>query len=297
MAETQVRVGEWIRDTLPADARVATHDVGAIAFVGGRPVVDLVGLVTPEMAGAYRHGEGAMWEALEALPKDRRPAYAAVIPAWMPYLSRSRWSGDVVWREGTDRSRPDPVARGFEVWKLSWPDADPEAWPLGDFGRIPRTHGAAAGKPGWTISDGMDVADLRSEREHNGRGMAAMTLVRTLGFEKPAAHTAASVAVDGGREAAGDVSFTLRARAGVPGMLVLRCTSPREVTLTVLAGEWTGTVEVPRDETRFREPAVWVPAEALGGGASEEERIVFRVEAPKGYTACHWWMLQPEGAR
>lgn len=293
MASTQVRVGEWIRDTLPADARVATHDVGAIAFVGGRPVVDLVGLVTPEMAGAYRHGEGAMWEALESLPEERRPAYAAVIPAWMPYLSRSRWSGDVVWREGADRSRPDPVARGFEVWKLSWPETDPEAWPGGDFGRIPRTVGAAAGKRGWTISDGMDVADIYSERDHDARGTTSMTLVRTLGFERPAPNTPKSVAVDGGRDVGGAVSFALEARGGVPGMLVLRCTSPRDVALTVRAGDWTGTLEVPRDETRFREPAVWVPAEVFGSGGAAG-RIMFRVEAPEGYTAFHWWLLQPE---
>jgi hypothetical protein len=292
VAETQVRVGAWIREHLPPDARVATHDVGAIAFVGDHPVVDLVGLVTPEMAGAYRGGEGAMWEALESLPPERRPAYAAVIPAWMPYLSRSRWSGEVVWREGTDRARRDPVSRGFEIWKLSWPDADAEAWPGGDFGRTPRTHGEASGKRGWTIADGLDVADIRSEREHDARGLAPVTVVRTLGFEKLSPHAEASVAVDGGREVNGAVSFTLGARAGSPGLLVLRCTSIRDVQAVVRVGAWSGTLDIPRDETRFREPAVWVPAEALGDG--EPGRVIFRVEAPEGYTAFHWWLLQPE---
>ena len=39
--EGQARVGRWIRDHLPPETRVATHDVGAIAYLGERPVVDL----------------------------------------------------------------------------------------------------------------------------------------------------------------------------------------------------------------------------------------------------------------
>lgn len=49
ITDRQVRTGMWIRDHLPADAVVATHDVGAIAFYSGRRIVDMVGLVSPEM--------------------------------------------------------------------------------------------------------------------------------------------------------------------------------------------------------------------------------------------------------
>ena len=47
--DRQVKTANWIRDNLPASAVIGTHDVGAIAFYSGRRVVDMVGLVSPEM--------------------------------------------------------------------------------------------------------------------------------------------------------------------------------------------------------------------------------------------------------
>ena len=41
--------GKWLRTHAPARASVATPDIGAIGFYGQRRVVDLAGLVTPEM--------------------------------------------------------------------------------------------------------------------------------------------------------------------------------------------------------------------------------------------------------
>jgi hypothetical protein len=49
ITDRQVQTAYWIRDYLPPDAVVATHDIGAIAFYSGRRVVDMVGLVSPEM--------------------------------------------------------------------------------------------------------------------------------------------------------------------------------------------------------------------------------------------------------
>lgn len=49
IADRQVRTAIWIRDHLPPGAVVATHDIGAIAFYSHRRVVDMVGLVSPEM--------------------------------------------------------------------------------------------------------------------------------------------------------------------------------------------------------------------------------------------------------
>jgi tetratricopeptide (TPR) repeat protein len=45
----QVKTAFWIRDNLPNTAVVATHDIGAIAFYSGCRIVDMVGLVSPEM--------------------------------------------------------------------------------------------------------------------------------------------------------------------------------------------------------------------------------------------------------
>ena len=49
IGDRQVRTALWIRDHLPKDAIIATHDIGAIAYYSERRVVDMVGLVSPEM--------------------------------------------------------------------------------------------------------------------------------------------------------------------------------------------------------------------------------------------------------
>jgi len=54
--DRQVTTGNWIHDHLPENSIVATHDVGAIAYYSGKRIVDMVGLVSPEMTqyiGSY----------------------------------------------------------------------------------------------------------------------------------------------------------------------------------------------------------------------------------------------------
>ena len=49
ITDRQVKTALWIRDHLPEDAVVATHDIGAIGFYSNRRIVDMVGLVSPDM--------------------------------------------------------------------------------------------------------------------------------------------------------------------------------------------------------------------------------------------------------
>lgn len=47
--ERHVAAGKWIKENTNENALVATHDVGAIAFYGERKLIDMAGLVTPEL--------------------------------------------------------------------------------------------------------------------------------------------------------------------------------------------------------------------------------------------------------
>jgi arabinofuranosyltransferase len=49
ITDRQVKTALWIRDNIPENAVVATHDIGAIGFYSNRQIVDMVGLVSPEM--------------------------------------------------------------------------------------------------------------------------------------------------------------------------------------------------------------------------------------------------------
>ncbi len=54
--DSLVRWGRWFGDHAPPAAAIATPDIGAIGYFGQRRVVDLAGLVTPQMVPFLRQG-------------------------------------------------------------------------------------------------------------------------------------------------------------------------------------------------------------------------------------------------
>jgi hypothetical protein len=44
-----VTVAKWIDTNLPEDALIAAHDIGAIGYFAERPLLDLAGLISPEV--------------------------------------------------------------------------------------------------------------------------------------------------------------------------------------------------------------------------------------------------------
>ncbi|MEM6701449.1 MAG: hypothetical protein AAF690_02030 [Acidobacteriota bacterium] len=49
VTDSDVAAGRWIAENLPPDARLAVQDIGAIAYFAPNPLVDMVGIVNPEI--------------------------------------------------------------------------------------------------------------------------------------------------------------------------------------------------------------------------------------------------------
>jgi arabinofuranosyltransferase len=79
----QVRLGHWIAENTPPGARLAVNDIGAIAYVSRREVVDLMGLVTPEILPYRRQGEDGVIRFVGEVCPD----YVIVFPTWFPRLA------------------------------------------------------------------------------------------------------------------------------------------------------------------------------------------------------------------
>ena len=79
----QVRLGQWVAGHTPPDVRLALNDVGAIAYISRREVVDLMGLMTPDIIPYRRAGEAGVLRYLERACPD----YLIMFPAWFPELS------------------------------------------------------------------------------------------------------------------------------------------------------------------------------------------------------------------
>jgi len=76
-----VRVARWLdTNTAPSDL-IAAHDIGAIGYFSQRPLLDLAGLISPEVIPFIRDQD-----RLEGLIRQRRAAYLVTFPAWYPQL-------------------------------------------------------------------------------------------------------------------------------------------------------------------------------------------------------------------
>jgi hypothetical protein len=76
-----VTVGHWIADNTPEDALIAAHDIGAIGYYGHRSILDLAGLISPEVIPFIRD-EDRLADYLDR----QRADYLVTFPDWYPHL-------------------------------------------------------------------------------------------------------------------------------------------------------------------------------------------------------------------
>jgi hypothetical protein len=82
----QVHLGRWIDEHLPERGVIAANDIGAIAYLSRREVIDLVGLVSPDILRYRRAGEAGIMRYLV----ERCPGHVIVFPAWFPQMTARR---------------------------------------------------------------------------------------------------------------------------------------------------------------------------------------------------------------
>lgn len=52
--DRHIKIAEWLKKNTKETDIIATHDIGAIAFYGGRKIIDMVGLINPEVIDHLR---------------------------------------------------------------------------------------------------------------------------------------------------------------------------------------------------------------------------------------------------
>lgn len=94
--ETQmVRTAQWVNDNLPADAVLAVHDIGAIGYFTQNPLIDLAGLVTPDVVPFIRD-EARLTDYLYS----EQAGYLVTFPGWYPQMVEER---TVLFEAGLER--------------------------------------------------------------------------------------------------------------------------------------------------------------------------------------------------
>jgi hypothetical protein len=82
-----VTTARWVAQNIPSDARLAVHDIGALGFYVQNPLVDMAGLITPEVVPFIRD-EARLAQYLDAQSVD----YLIAFPSLYPHLTSNRQS-------------------------------------------------------------------------------------------------------------------------------------------------------------------------------------------------------------
>jgi hypothetical protein len=80
-----VATARWVNQNIPSDARLAVHDVGALGFYVQNPVVDMAGLISPDVVPFIRD-EARLAQYLDLNAVD----YLITFPSFYPRLTSQR---------------------------------------------------------------------------------------------------------------------------------------------------------------------------------------------------------------
>ncbi len=271
--EQQAEVARRLAAMRPRPRRVLVGDAGAIPYLSGLDAIDGLGLGGYHglpFARASVHGNAAVVELIERLPKDERPDVLALYPSW--------WKGlaDVFGaRSFGVRIQDNVICAADEkvVYTADWSSlADPgEARP--------------------SAVDELDVADLVDERAHRyeipaPRGGWVIGAVLADATGKPR-FDAGRIVPEGRRDAFVIAAAVPRARAalifrtsgGGPGLLRVEV----ERSGTIVSSR---EVAIPERATdRWSE--IRADVETIGGG----DRVIVHAER-SAFSSFHVWLMR-----
>jgi hypothetical protein len=87
-----VESAKWVAQNIPPGALVAAHDIGALGYFDQHPLIDLAGLISPEVVPFIRD-EGQ----IAAFMDERKVEYLIAFPHWYPELVKR---GELVYATG-----------------------------------------------------------------------------------------------------------------------------------------------------------------------------------------------------
>jgi len=282
----QMAMARFIGGNLPAEARIAINDAGAIKYLGNRHTVDLVGLTSPGLARAWRHGSGSLYEHLEAMPPEQRPDYFAIFPNWFSFepagflqpLHRIRVFG------------PSIIDAEKVLYRADWM--------LAHSGVQIRSLQLQEELAGFRVVDRVDVADLQSEEAHGYSssvwevGQEEANLLMSQVYEEDPQ----MVVIDGGRTVTRTERMRVSLRPSRPARMVMRTVTGIHQHFAVYAsGQLVAEVKTPGGPGRsWRElQAAAIPALVIGDGEVEvETRAIHAGGSVRPIVSFHYWFLQ-----
>ncbi|MHB8626534.1 MAG: ArnT family glycosyltransferase [Aggregatilineales bacterium] len=276
----QFAMAKWIDANLPAEARVGVFDVGIVRYVSKRYTYDVVGLTTPQVAGAMRQGPGAVYDTMAGFPQQ--PDYFALYPTPRHpstiYLMRTRaWGEQLANFETPDVPNTTSAGNSQIVARADWADLESGA----------RVHQSTTLDylQGFRQVGMLNVGDLTSERAYSytWQNHADIPGFLTSLDQLPyyACGEAPCTVTDGTRGINGEEKFALPAISPDESYrVVLRVNAAQAAQLEYGCGKTLGTRVVPEI------PGNWVELVFPLPGISES----FCIRVKGTYYPARYWI-------
>ena len=90
VADSDVAMARWLESRVDSRAVLAVNDIGAMGYFLDNPLLDLAGIVTPEVHDYARRSleEHGDWQpGVLSFLEERQPDFVVVFPEWLPSLS------------------------------------------------------------------------------------------------------------------------------------------------------------------------------------------------------------------
>lgn len=104
-----VASARWVAENTPPGSMIAAHDIGAIGYFSDRPLVDLAGLISPEVIPIIQD-EGLLAKYLD----ETGVQYLVVLEGWYPHLAQGK---ELVYRS---KAVYAPAAGGSNMLIYKW---------------------------------------------------------------------------------------------------------------------------------------------------------------------------------
>jgi len=106
-----VQTAHWLRENTPTDSRLAVHDIGAVGYFSEREVIDLAGLINPEVIPIIRDES-----RLKQYINQQNVQFLVTFPGWYPELVKGL---KPVYQSGGTIS-PKAGGENMSVFQWNW---------------------------------------------------------------------------------------------------------------------------------------------------------------------------------
>jgi hypothetical protein len=123
--KTLLDLARWIRNNTPDDSTIALHDIGVVGYYSGRKILDLVGLINPEIIKYYKGkvGTGSLPLAdREIIPylSEKKPDYLVLFPEWDRFFNLLQPTNVQYFNLKYTTAPLYPTDLRYNVYKCNW---------------------------------------------------------------------------------------------------------------------------------------------------------------------------------